>query len=363
MIDRRTLIALGMAVPAAHTALRLDLPDPRIHQLNTGGVHVIGISPDSSLLVGTRDRETICILDASTRETVAESDAMPELSLLDIPAMSWSPDGSKLAFNIMPWVVLRDSDIFVMDVASGEITNLTPEGYAEEAHNLMENPEANVDTSPVWLDDDTILFLRDSYAGKNDRRVSLETVSIADGKVDIWLDLSATDVAPVTTGPIWQLSDGSLLFGINARIGQSIQYDVMVVNPDKTYRVLNPDGLGHLQLIDANDTHVVVHTPETFEYWYIPLDAPAEREKLWERFELPGTVGMRSEVVLGPEPDTVLLLVENETDQTFVLRLDDSGVTEIAELRAEGGPFNVHWAEDVILITSKGPAWLISPED
>lgn len=363
MIDRRTLIALGLAVPAASTALRLDLSHSRKPSLNTGDVHVIGISPDASMLVGTRDRETICILDASTRETVAESDAKPEVSLLDVRAMSWSPDGSKLAFSTMPWVQLRDSDIFVMDVASGEITNLTPEGYAEAAHDLMENPEANVDTSPVWLDDDTILFLRDSYAGKRERRVSLETVSIADGKVDIWLDLSATDVAPVATGPIWQLTDGSLLFGINARIGQSIRYDVMVVNPDKTYRVLNPDGLGHLQLVDANDTHVVVHTPETFEYWYIPLDAPDEREKLWERFELPGTVGMRSEVALGPDPDSVLLLVENETDRTFVLRLDDSGATEIAEIRPEGGPFTVHWAEDVILVTGNGPAWLILPED
>lgn len=361
VIDRRSFLALGMAAPLTVPSLRLNLPDPRIDPLNTGGVLVLGISPDASLLVGTRERETLCILDATTREIVAESNPFPELRLLDEASMRWKPDGVHIAFSLMPWAQLRDSDIFTMNAETGDITNLTPEETTEEANSLLETSQANVDTNPLWLDNETLIFTRHPFAENTEATVELMKLNLGSGRIEPWVDLAPANVM-YALSPLWLRSDGSVVFGIESRPNRTPVRGAIIVDADGSYRNVDVNGLGHISVIDVSDTHLVAHEPETFNYWYVPLDSDAEPEKLWERFALPGTFSMRSEVKLGPEPDTVMLVAENENDQLFLLQLDDSGTTEIAELYPEVQPTTVHWAGDSILVSGREDSWLIEPE-
>lgn len=359
MIDRRTLIALGMAAPTVKTSFRLDLPDPRIHPLNTGGIHVFGISPDASLLVGIREREALCILDAKTRETLAESDPIPELSLLDEQSVRWSPDGTRIAFSLSPWIQLRDSDIFVMDVSSGELTNLTPEGNDKEAHSLMDEQSANVDVNPVWLDDDTLVFARHRYEKDQDIQISLTTMSLADESTDAWIDLSAADVMYVTS-PIWKRSDGTLVFGTDSRKNDQNVNSAMIVSPDGTIEEIELGEHGSVRVLDVNDTHLIAIDQAAFTYLYVPLDSSSDGADLWDHFKLPETYAVRSDATFGSDPNTILLMAEQGEDRMFIMQVSESEATEIAELYHASGPVSIVWAQDVILVTSNNAAWLIN---
>lgn len=362
MIDRRSLIALGISVPAAGWSRRLDLPDPRIHPINTGGVRVVGISLDASMLVGTRDNETMCILDAGTRETLAETDPIPEMRLLDTQSVRWSPDGTRLAFSLLPWIQLRDSDIFVMDVVTGELTNVTPEGNDEEAQSLMDEQDANVDVNPVWLDDDTLVFGRHQFSQDEGGQLRLMRISLTDLTMEEWIDLTPAGVEYLTS-PIWQRPDGSLIFGTDGRRSDRNVSIAMMVSPDGTVEETNLGEGGGMRLMDVNETHLIAFDARMFSYVYIPLDAPDERGDIWDHFELPATYRFRSDPKFGPEQNTLLLLAENDNDQFFVLQVSESETTEIAELYNADGTMAISWAEDVILVTSDDPAWLIQPDD
>lgn len=358
MLDRRSLIALGMSVPVAGRSHRLDLSDARVHPLDTGGVRVVGISPDASLLVGIRDQETICVLDATTREVVAESEATLAAPLLDSSSLSWSPDGSKIAFSTRSWSQYRDSDIFVIDIVSDEMRNLTPEEHEEDLHDLIEVPEANVDTNPLWLDDDKLVFARQRFAKDEDIAVSLSTVSVSNAETDTWLDLTSAGIRTLNS-PVWKISDGSLVFGVDTVVENALQYNVMIVTPDKTHRFLDLDGLRRLQLLDVSDTHIYANEVEMFEFWYIPLDSMTPPEKIWETFTLPEKVNMRSWAALGRDSETIVVAVENEKNQVLVLQLDGSGITELAELYEADGSLTLHWVDGVILVTSQTDSWLV----
>lgn len=359
-MDRRSLIALGISVPAFGRSYRLDLPDPRIHPLNTGGVRVVGISPDTTMLVGTRDNETLCILDASTRETISESDIVPNLGLLDIPTISWGPDGSQLAMSTRPWEVMHNSSILMMDVASGDVTDLTPEEGEDSSESLLVADEANVDTNPVWLDNDRILFSRHGVADK-DLVITLCTISPAGGTVETWIDLSSHNVSYVTSR-IWKRQDGTVVFGTDSRRDDRNINTALIVSPDGTVEEISLGEGGGMRLIDISDTHLIALDARMFSYVYIPLDAPDERGDIWEHFTLPATYRFQSDPMFGPEPNTVLLIAEDDNDQTFVLGINESETTEIAQLYESGGAMTVNWAEDVILVTSDDPAWLIEAE-
>ncbi len=364
MIDRRSLVALGMFAPVAGKSLRLDLPDPRIHPLNTGGVRVIGISPNTTRLIGTRDSETICILDAETPWTLAESDPFPELPLLDERAIRWSPDGSKIAFGLHPWTALRDADIYVMDVETGAIDNLTPEGTGNEATDLLASDAdgVNVDTSPAWLDDATLVFARHPFTAGDDFAVELVKLNINDGSVETWADLTAAGVRFVLS-PLWQRSDGSLVFEVDLLVDGRQSRQAMIVDPDGTTRTVETHDRQYIYVIDVNDSHLLAQDPEAFDHLYVSLEGESDSQDLWERFPLPEGHTFRSAPTLGPEPDSILLLTENEKNQVFLLQIDDSGSTQIAELNRDPKLSTVTWEGNVVLVVGEDRTWKIELEN
>lgn len=357
MIDRRAFVALTASIPFASPLPRLDLPDPRHSALNTEGVRLLGISPDASVLVGTRNREQISFLDAETRFPISESEALPEVALIDESSVAWSPDGSKFAFSLNAWVVMRDSDIFVVDVFSGEVSNVTPEGHDREADSLLDMTDVQVDMYPVWLDDTTLLFARHENfpPDSGDMQTRLVSLNLETGEVQPCADLTAAGIRYVA-GPMIQPADEWIIFtGDDAEN----EFHLFSAAPDGTIATIDTGELRTFRLVDANETHAVVIDPASFETWYVSLHTDEAMVPLWEHFELPESTAPMSNPVLGPEPHDLAVILRTQGENPSLYRFSDRESKELAQLVGDADAPVCHWAEDQILVTSRKDSWLV----
>jgi dipeptidyl aminopeptidase/acylaminoacyl peptidase len=114
------------------------------------------LSPDGRSLAARTDNSSLCVFDAATLEQRSCS----ANSGIDPASLAWSPDGRQIAWT-EDWARrLSESDIWVMDVATGASTNLTDDGLDGR---LMgdQAKQAPVDMVPVWTaDGSALLFAR-----------------------------------------------------------------------------------------------------------------------------------------------------------------------------------------------------------
>jgi hypothetical protein len=131
--------------------------------VDLGDLRPIALSPDGRLLAAT-DRSQLCVYAIAT----AAQQSCADLSVLNaglrVADVSWSPDSTRLLVGEDAFAVLKDSDIWVMDAATGELTNLTDEGYdgAIPVGSLGNSTDIiSADISPTWTQDGTgITFSR-----------------------------------------------------------------------------------------------------------------------------------------------------------------------------------------------------------
>ncbi|MBA2277721.1 MAG: PD40 domain-containing protein [Chloroflexia bacterium] len=124
--------------------------------------HAIGLSPDGRwLAVWHRgdDANAICIYDAAT---LTESGCVPiETERLDLSTAVWSPDSTRLAVTEDATTFVIDSDLWVVDVGAGMVTNLTDDGIAGPM--ATDRDRGQVDLAPAWSPDGSALaFVRSS---------------------------------------------------------------------------------------------------------------------------------------------------------------------------------------------------------
>lgn len=90
LVSHRAAAQTPAASPAGSAALTLvDVP----------GV-VLALSPDGTMAAGRVDREILAVWDVATFETIAHSEPLPDLGLLDQTSLTWSPDGTALAWSL-----------------------------------------------------------------------------------------------------------------------------------------------------------------------------------------------------------------------------------------------------------------------
>ncbi|MPZ79623.1 MAG: hypothetical protein GEV28_04160 [Actinophytocola sp.] len=135
------------------------------------------LSPDGTRLLHLGDM-CVTALDGSQRKCVDRDKAHP-----DIQRAEWSPDGKHLVFTDDFWRLLLEPDVWVFDIESGELRNLTDDGV--DKYDLFEpDPDAKVDVLPSWSPDGgTIRFARGGAA--KDDRMHLMTVAADGGDVHI----------------------------------------------------------------------------------------------------------------------------------------------------------------------------------
>lgn len=112
------------------------------------------ISPDGKQMAFISNRNEINVMDLATRQVRKLTDGGTYPGRDDDMSMVWSPDSRWLAIELMPEMHDPYSDIALVNVESGEVTNITQSGY------FCSNPK-------FVLDGNALLFFTDRYGMRN----------------------------------------------------------------------------------------------------------------------------------------------------------------------------------------------------
>ncbi len=189
-------------------------PEWRIAELR--GIEVSGeissLSPDGEWLAGIGPENTLCLWDVESLTPQCDDTELQISRQIPLPTMAWSPDSSAVAFDLNALVFGVDSDIYVFDVATSELDNLTDDGYDG---SLIEAPEGTpIDIVPTWSPDGSQLaFVRSP--SDDPRSTTIMRVDRAGGEP---VEIHRLDIAEpfAVWTPMQWLADDTILYAQTA---------------------------------------------------------------------------------------------------------------------------------------------------
>ncbi|GAB3462315.1 hypothetical protein [Actinophytocola sediminis] len=198
MTARRLLVALvagAVLAGCAESSRPGPGQSPDVDTLTVTGSEPVEI-PGSASLSPTGER----LLLTSTAPCVRRLDGSDEVCVdtdrvaPDAANAAWSPDGTQLAFTDDFWRLANEPDLWVFDVTTGVLRNLTDDG---EDKIVLSGPNENadIDLLPSWsADAETIRFVRGRAKAES---VELMSVPAGGGEPSTirTVDCATTDVA------------------------------------------------------------------------------------------------------------------------------------------------------------------------
>jgi Tol biopolymer transport system component len=246
-----TLLSADPTGAAAQDALHVESSTP----IEIPDSRIVALSPDGRSLAVTDDGiDELCVYDVATLARGACASLSPLRSDLRVEDVRWSPDSSRLAFAEQAFREFRDGDLWVMETATGVLTNLTEDGYDG---NLLgsdlpaDAPPFSVDVSPAWSPDGSqIAFSRSSYVDGEPAGNQLVVLNLASGDVQTLVEVTDREPGVIYYGVVWSAG------------GETISYTVFHVDREDP----------------ANGVYVVPAdggTPTMVASWEPTLGAPA----------------------------------------------------------------------------------------
>lgn len=188
------LLLSGLLAPARGEAGQEASPTVEWRPVELPGFMVLGLSPDGRWLAAARREELeggsstyaeLCVFEAETLAAGACADLAVAAIVPDLERLAWAPDGTRLAFTEDAYRRLLDGDVWVMEVATGALVNLTDDGVGGELPILDDPPDgyvADVDTTPAWSPDGrTLAFARSTWRDGAWRGSELYRIAVGDG--------------------------------------------------------------------------------------------------------------------------------------------------------------------------------------
>lgn len=140
------LMAITLTAPIARAATG-DITD----YAPDGIDRVVSVSPDGSMVAALgSDGDQLCIVTAPAGETISCTDLKAQDLDLDQTSIDWSPDGKSIVFASNVFRYFRDGDLYQVDIATGEVTNLTDDNYEGGVPILGDDPD--LPDEPLLLD-------------------------------------------------------------------------------------------------------------------------------------------------------------------------------------------------------------------
>jgi Tol biopolymer transport system component len=161
-----------------------------------------------------------------------ERDDDPVNSTIDFETIAWSPDGSSIAFTENSAKYLLESDVWVLEVPTGRLTNLTDDGVVGGLVQGFEGAEAFIDQAPAWSPDGQRLAFTRTLVGDDERGPTvLFWINAAGGEPTKVIEVS-TERSAVRLGLAWSRDgthspDRSIV--LYAASTEDRQTDVLVV--------------------------------------------------------------------------------------------------------------------------------------
>lgn len=184
----------------------VEIPDTRL----------ISLSPDGRLLAATDfGQARLCTYDAVSLAERACADLAPLESGLRIEDVEWSPDSTRLAMAELSFQRFVDGDLWVMDAATGALTDATDDGFAGPIpifEDDEEGVELFVDVDPAWSPDGRrIAFSRTAFRDGAFAGNELAVVELGSGEVRTVQRVTTEEPGVVYFGIDWT-ADGERLF-------------------------------------------------------------------------------------------------------------------------------------------------------
>jgi hypothetical protein len=214
---------------------------------------------------------------------------------IDSKSIQWAPDSTALAFPLTGLPDMVDSDIFVYEVATGYLSNLTDDDHDGalplEVDELDSLP---IDTLPVWSpDSQTRTFVRIDWA--LDLPPSELWTVVRRGGEPQRRHVASEDTPFAITTPMFHLDDGALLHTISTM-----------------FLVDSADGLG---LLDTDGSIRKIMPGKTDDAFPMPVATDAIRRG--EYTLVPGYSAQR--LALGHLKDPLVFDLVVETGETLPL--------------------------------------------
>jgi hypothetical protein len=169
------------------------------------------LSPDGRWLSGVDDEGAVCIWDIAT---LAPTCAGADLRI-DPESMTWAPDSTAVAFTLDAMRAAEESDLYIYDLETGALTNLTDEGIAGSLLTEAVTSEALIDTLPAWSPDSQELAFVRSVRRDGLRTTTLMRMARGGGMPTEVLRLDVDELFAVWLPLTW-LPDDSLLYTVGA---------------------------------------------------------------------------------------------------------------------------------------------------
>lgn len=201
VLSMAVLALVTVASPGAHAADPSAAPPVRLvdaRRVELPGVRILSMSPEGSSIAGVRPavayaRGDLCTFDVATLSERACTSVADLGSPLRIEDVAWSPDGSRLAFTASAFRSYKDGDLWLMDVSTGEVTNLDDDGFEGSLPFGADAPDVRitVDVAPTFTPDGrAVTFSRSSWQGGVPVGNDIATVAIHDGTPEHLVDVS-----------------------------------------------------------------------------------------------------------------------------------------------------------------------------
>lgn len=357
------VIVIPAPPSASKAAADLKVTAQRDLKLDSG--QILSLSPDGKWLAVIRDT-AVCIVAV---DTLADKQcANLETGPIDRRSVVWSPDNRRIAFTEDLPRLLFESDLWVLDIDSGKLSDLTDDGLKGDMLNLPREKDTALDSTPAWSpDSQSLLFSRSDRMSST---TALYQIPAGGGTPQKLLDVAGTDLIAVWYGPRW-LSNGRIVYTVFQRTltdpangvwiadsnGQNAKQLVSIIDPQLGAPILGDlSAKGDRALMWYSNALQFAARPNVSYFALLDLNSGQTTE-----LKPQGEFTSLANAAFSPDGSKILYVYRDASQQTHLVVRDAPSTTD-HDLYSTSTPFGLneamqglYWASNDTVYAATSP--------